>query len=678
VTEGNGHVIDPNGDARRALQEAVAEHGPEVLSNAGVMENVCRDHLAGLPGESILIGDAARTNVPALLSDLIPQLGNYGAIQSAAAALAGEHSLDMAASLWVVREFARALGYIAPATGTAAAFPGSGPRPVPGSGPRPVPGSGPPAGAGPAERPLGTGGVTGAAEGSGTAGAGSEESENVRPGGGEAGRAVAGGAAAGAAAAVAGVAADEAGRGESAGSAAATSGPGARGPGTSGPGTSGPGASGAVDSGATGTSGASLSGSSASGVSGVSVTGAGGQAGAGGETIPRGVAASRAGQVGNDGSVASGSEPGYGTGPASGGPGQALGSQGGTGQASGGPGTTGPADGGTGATGDGGTGATGDGGTGATGPADGGPGATGPVGGSGPAGTGPMRDVPGASGPAAGGAWGGPSAPGGTADSGTGGGGGWGGATGGAAPEGEPGFPLPLPAGRLPGRQAQRSKLLNRNTVGIAAAIALIAGYLGVAAVAHLSPFPAKTVPTASSSQSSSPPASSSSSPASSPDPSADPSPPSQLDILRTKIPSAVRSKGSCLNAGTGSGATAVIQCQKLQGLAANTIIYYLYPNRTALASGLSSFLKTATFIKHRECTTNRSFSDFIVDCESDFTIKTPGMTGSIAEYVNSSTDQAPIIVSTDNEQNVMAVMLGTNDGDLLAYWNKLEWVVTP
>jgi hypothetical protein len=217
--------------------------------------------------------------------------------------------------------------------------------------------------------------------------------------------------------------------------------------------------------------------------------------------------------------------------------------------------------------------------------------------------------------------------------------------------------------------------VLNRNTVGIAAAIALIAGYLGVAAVAHLSPFPAKAAPTPSTSQSSSPPASTSSSPAASPDPS----PSSQLEILLTKIPTGVRSAGECLNAGTGSGATAVIQCQKLKGLGANVIVYYLYPSRTALASGLSSFLKTATFSKRRECTSSAgSFRDFIVDCESDFTIKTPGMTGSIAEYVNKTASQNPIIVSTDNEQRVMAVMVGTNDGDLLKYWNKLDWVVTP
>jgi hypothetical protein len=294
-----------------------------------------------------------------------------------------------------------------------------------------------------------------------------------------------------------------------------------------------------------------------------------------------------------------------------------------------------------------------------------------------------MRDVSGANGPAAGGAWGGPSAPGGTAGSGTGGGGtggggGWGGGggTGGAAPEGEPGFPLPLPAGRLPGRQSQRSKLLNRNTVGIAAAIALIAGYLGVAAVAHLSPFPAKAVPTVSASQSSSPPASTSSSPASSPDPSADPSPTSQFDILLTKVPAAVKNPDRCQNAGTKFGATAISQCQKLQGVAASTIIYYLFPNRSALASGFSQFLEAFKFRRVGECATKGSFTDFIVNCRSDFTIKTPGATGSMAEYANS--DHQPIIVSTNNEQNVMAVLIGTNDGDLLAYWNQMSWVVTP
>ena len=90
MTEGTGHVIDPDSDARRALLEAVAERGPEALSDATIMDNLCRNQLAGLPGEAILIVSAARADVPALLRDKIPELGIYGAIQSVAATLAPE------------------------------------------------------------------------------------------------------------------------------------------------------------------------------------------------------------------------------------------------------------------------------------------------------------------------------------------------------------------------------------------------------------------------------------------------------------------------------------------------------------------------------------------------------------------------------------------------------------
>ena len=128
MTEGNGHVIDPAGAARRALQAAVAEHGPLVLSDPGIMDRIGRESLAVLPGEAILIGSAARTDVPALLREQIPRLGNYGAIQSVAATLAEAHSLEPAACVWVVREFARALGLIAPGGTQAAAASGRPPR----------------------------------------------------------------------------------------------------------------------------------------------------------------------------------------------------------------------------------------------------------------------------------------------------------------------------------------------------------------------------------------------------------------------------------------------------------------------------------------------------------------------------------------------------------------------
>ena len=216
--------------------------------------------------------------------------------------------------------------------------------------------------------------------------------------------------------------------------------------------------------------------------------------------------------------------------------------------------------------------------------------------------------------------------------------------------------------------------MLNRNTVGVAAAIALVAGYLGVAAAAHLSPFPAKTVAaTASQSQSPSTRPSTSTSPAGSPDASPDPSPTSDYDVLLSKIPSAVKSQSNCPNAGTQYGAIAVAECSRLS-LAAGTIFYYLYPSSTALASGVSSFLKGVKFHKERECTTGSDFTDFLVECQSDFNNKTPFMTGSIAEYT--SKGNAPIIVTSDRQQNVMVILVGTNAGDLLAYWKQLNWIV--
>ena len=212
--------------------------------------------------------------------------------------------------------------------------------------------------------------------------------------------------------------------------------------------------------------------------------------------------------------------------------------------------------------------------------------------------------------------------------------------------------------------------MLNRNTIGIAAAVALIAGYLGVAAAAHLSPFPAKTVAAASPA----PPAgghSASSSPAAAPDPS----PPSDYQILLAKIPGGIQGQDNCHNAGTEVGATAVSECTGLHGLAAGTILYYLFSDPATLGNGFSRLLKTAKFTRQSACTSStNSFVDFIAECESGFTSQSPSMTGNVAEYVNTSNQ--PIIVTSDNQQRVMVVMIGANDGDLLAYWKQLRWVV--
>jgi hypothetical protein len=114
MTEGNGHIIDPDGQARRALQAAVAEHGPQVLSDPATLDGICQDRLASLPGEYILIGSAARSDVPALLRERTASGSLDEGIQSVAATVAAAHGLDTATCVWVVREFAWALGYPPP------------------------------------------------------------------------------------------------------------------------------------------------------------------------------------------------------------------------------------------------------------------------------------------------------------------------------------------------------------------------------------------------------------------------------------------------------------------------------------------------------------------------------------------------------------------------------------
>jgi hypothetical protein len=438
VTEAHGHVIDPDGEARRALHAAVAEHGPEALSNAVIMDGICQNRLSDLPGEAILIGGAARSDVPALLRERIAEQGNYGAIQSVAATLAEVHGLDTAASLWVVREFARALGLIA----------SGGTQPTVRIGPD----GGTGAGAAPADEGASVGsGPTAAAGGSGSPG------DEADAGGGSAGT----------------------------------------------------------------SAGAEAEGTGA---------------------VPAGAGAAEAAGAG---------------------------------------------------------------------------------------------------------------------DAATGAGG--------------PGVPAGMAAG-AGGRPPSGSRVLSRNTVGVAAAIALVAGYLGVAAVAHLSPFPAQTVAATSP-----PPASggngASASPDESPDPAPDTTPPSYYQILLAKVPDDIKGADNCHNIGTSAGATAVSQCMAPQGLPAGTIIYYLYPSRAALTDGFGTFLTAVKFRRQTGCTTNGEFVDFTAECESAFTSRSPSMTGSIAEYANK--DNNPIIATTDNQQNVMVVLVGTNDGDLLAYWKQLRWVAT-
>jgi hypothetical protein len=125
MTEGTGQAIDPGGEARSVLQSAVADYGARVLSNAAIMDGICEDRLPDWPREASLVSMAVRADVAAMLQQRAGGVGTDTAVRLTAANLAESRSLDPAAAIWVVSEFARVLGYqvsdgLAPAAGPAA------------------------------------------------------------------------------------------------------------------------------------------------------------------------------------------------------------------------------------------------------------------------------------------------------------------------------------------------------------------------------------------------------------------------------------------------------------------------------------------------------------------------------------------------------------------------------
>jgi hypothetical protein len=160
MTGGAGQAIGPGGpggEARSVLRSAVADYGPQILSNAAILEGICEDRLPDSPREASLVSIAARADVAAMLEQQAGGVGPDTAVRLTAAALADSRSIDPAAAIWVVGEFARALGYqvsdgLQPAAGAAPAPPAPPAPPaavapavaVPDAGP--APGVSPPAG----------------------------------------------------------------------------------------------------------------------------------------------------------------------------------------------------------------------------------------------------------------------------------------------------------------------------------------------------------------------------------------------------------------------------------------------------------------------------------------------------------------------------------------------------
>src|SRR5665811_1830033 len=98
-------------EVRDFLNQAVADFGPQILSNATVLEGVCDDRLPDYPREANLVVAAARADVCAMLSQQQPSVGADAAVRLTASSLADSLSITPDAAVWVVGEFARAAGY---------------------------------------------------------------------------------------------------------------------------------------------------------------------------------------------------------------------------------------------------------------------------------------------------------------------------------------------------------------------------------------------------------------------------------------------------------------------------------------------------------------------------------------------------------------------------------------
>src|SRR5271155_2186563 len=111
MADTGGQEPDPRDQVQAVLQRSVTDFGPAVLSNPTILEGVCEDRLPESPREASLIAAAARFDVASMLTQQVPGVGPDGAVRLTASTLAESRSLDPDACLWVVSEFARAMGH---------------------------------------------------------------------------------------------------------------------------------------------------------------------------------------------------------------------------------------------------------------------------------------------------------------------------------------------------------------------------------------------------------------------------------------------------------------------------------------------------------------------------------------------------------------------------------------
>jgi Fibronectin type III domain len=105
--------LDTQGEAREALNSAVADFGPRILSDPRMLRSRMSDVLPDLPRERYLLVTAAEADVAGELTAHVQgqHLDPETAIAMVSRSLSDRTSIEMASSTWVTTEYAQALGY---------------------------------------------------------------------------------------------------------------------------------------------------------------------------------------------------------------------------------------------------------------------------------------------------------------------------------------------------------------------------------------------------------------------------------------------------------------------------------------------------------------------------------------------------------------------------------------
>ena len=105
--------LDTQGEAHDALGTAVSSYGQRVLNDPHILGNLVTDLLPDLPRERSLLVTGADAGIAAQMTQHVEEqhIDPDTAVQLVARALSERRAIDQAASMWVVTEYAQALGY---------------------------------------------------------------------------------------------------------------------------------------------------------------------------------------------------------------------------------------------------------------------------------------------------------------------------------------------------------------------------------------------------------------------------------------------------------------------------------------------------------------------------------------------------------------------------------------